>query len=315
VASWGVRLQESYAPPRDGLRLSTDDPLVLALADRLWARGPAGGDAVAVTVAVESESDAAPDEADVVWELEEGLYRVRLGDALSARVDLERHRVDASVSRGLLERAPAVAARYLLEGPTAVLFERRAFRVLHAGAIVGERGAVVLRGASGAGKSTLVALAHREGYDVLGDESLLVSREDPDDLASSVRDLTVLPDAARLLNIAGEPCFSGGEDKVRVPLFGKSAPEMRRARRVATLLLGRREPGPARLRELLPWEFREVFREGEIPQEWTAGDPVAIAAAWSGERSFLLEGAVDLQGVLELVKRLAGDPSTRIPSA
>ena len=46
-----------------------------------------------------------------------------------------------------------------------------------------------LIGESGAGKSTLVAAAYRAGLDVLGDETVLVARDDPDDLLAAVRRL------------------------------------------------------------------------------------------------------------------------------
>ena len=143
-------------------------------------------------------------------------------------------------------------ARTLLEAPAAVLLGRRGWQVLHAGAVVGPRGAAVVRGPSGAGKSTLVAAAHRAGLGVLGDESVFVSRRDPDDLAASVRDLALREDSARLLGIfdSTESAFTGREVKRRVDLFNGSAPCDRRARRAAAVLLGPREPGPARLAPL-----------------------------------------------------------------
>ena len=150
--------------------------------------------------------------------------------------------------------------------------------MLHAGAVVGPRGAVVVRGPSGAGKSTLVAAAHRAGLGVLGDESLFVSRRDPDALSASVRDLALREDSARLLGIfdATEPAFTGREEKRRVDLFTGGAPRGRRARRAATVLLGPREPGPARLAPLTGVAFLDAFRSGAIPQE-RPGDPDALA--------------------------------------
>ncbi|MBK9965717.1 MAG: hypothetical protein IPP07_12730 [Holophagales bacterium] len=136
--------------------------------------------------------------------------------------------------------------------------------------------------------------------------SLLVSREDTDLLASSVRDLTLLADAESLLGLGGatEEAFTGGEPKRRIDLFPGSSPKQRVARRAATLLLGERSPGPARLIPLDLEEFRREFREGEIPQERQGGDPDAVAQAWARERSWRLDGAADLGGAVEILGKL-----------
>ncbi len=164
----------------------------------------------------------------------------------------------------------------------------------------------MVRGGGGAGKSTLVAAAHLAGLEVLGDESLFVSRVDPDDLASSVRELTLREDSAALLGLLSrtEAAFSGGEEKRRIDLFASSSPEARAARRVSTVLLGPREPGPARLVPLSPSGFLEEFTKGEIPQEHVDGGAGAIARAWADAGGSRLEGASDLQGAVALLKSL-----------
>ena len=188
----------------------------------------------------------------------------------------------------------------------AVLLARRGFQVLHAGAVVGTGGAAAVRGPSGAGKSTLVAAAHAAGLGVLGDESVLVSREDPDALAASVRDLTVREDSAHLLGLfrVTEPAFTGRESKRRIDLFARSAPSDREARRVATVLLGPRTPGPARLERLAPAAFLEAFRAGEIPQERAPGDPDGVARAWAARGAWLLTGGTDLAGAVAALKTI-----------
>lgn len=303
-------LERHYAPPRDALRLTTNDARVLALADRLWERapGPAPADALRVEATVFAGGAPGPlAERDLVWTLGERVYEVTLPDLLSARVHLFEGRVESRVSDRVLESDPALAARFLLEAPTAVLFVRRAFTVLHAGAVVGSAGAVVLRGGSGAGKSTLVAAASAAGLSVLGDESLMVARDDADELASSVRDLTLLPDAAVLVGVSdAEPAFSGGEEKRRVDLFRGARPAQRRARRAATFLLGPREPGPARLVALSPDEFMTEFRKGEIPQERLGADPDTVGLDWRSRNAFRLDGASDLAGAVQIVKNYAG---------
>ena len=300
-----------FAPPGDAIRLEANDERVFRLAEKLWDRSRAEfrpGSEIELRVAVRPGPAPGPvPERDLVWEHGEKGYVASILDLLVARIDLGRARVDAEVTDGLLDAVPSFAARALLEAPTAVLLCHRGFAALHAGAVVGPRGAVVLRGAAGAGKSTLVAAAWRAGFGVLADESLLVSRDDAGQLAATVRDLTVLPDAERLLGLEGatEDAFVGGEAKRRIDLTRDSTPGMRVARRAATLLLGARSPGPARLVALGREEFLEAFREGEIPQEHLGGDPGAVAEAWAGRESWRLDGAIDLEGAVSILGRLA----------
>ncbi len=300
-----------FAVPGDAIQLESGDERVFRLAEKLWERsrpGSPGRSAIGLRVAVRPGAAAGPiPEADLAWEHGEDEYVASVAGLLVVRIDLVNARVLAEVTEGLLEGVPSFAARTLLEAPSAVLLSRRGFTVLHAGAVVGSGGAVVLRGASGAGKSTLVAAAWRAGLGVLADESLLVSCEDDGLLISSVRDLTFLPDAERLLGLAGatEAAFAGGEAKRRIDLFRDSTPERRTARRAATLVLGPRSPGPARLVALGRDEFLTAFRDGEIPQERHGGDPDAVAEAWAGEGSWRLDGAEDLAGAVSILRRLA----------
>ncbi|HKC26023.1 MAG TPA: hypothetical protein VKF32_14850 [Thermoanaerobaculia bacterium] len=305
-------LERLYAPPRDRLHLSANDARLLDLADRLWERAEAPpGDAVRVSVrAFPGAEPEALAERRVAWRLGASVYEVAVEGLLAARLDLSARTVDARVSEALLASDPGLAARLLLEAPAAVFLSRRAWCVLHAGAVFGTRGAVVLRGASGSGKSTLVAAAMRAGLRVLADESLLVARADTDELSASVRDLTLLHDSVELLGILDSaPAFSGGEEKRRVDLFRSSAPALRRARRAATFLLGPRTPGPARLAALTPDEFLAEFRKGAIPQERIASDPDVVGLDWRCRNGFRLDGASDLAGAVELIQMHAGRTS------
>jgi hypothetical protein len=331
-----------YAPPGDLVRLTSDEPLLFELAERLWepASRESGGKEIRIEIRRggsedslkgawkdDAEASSSPRRQVIAFTFEENQrwvheahqFRCEVPGALELTIDFARARVDAHLapsfslllskksfpfppsSRPLL----SFLARTLLEAPAAVLLGRRGWQVLHAGAVVGPRGAAVVRGPSGAGKSTLVAAAHRAGLGVLGDESLFVSRRDPDALSASVRDLALREDSARLLGIFGatEPAFTGREAKCRVDLFNGSGPRDRRARRAATVLLGPREPGPARLAPLSGGAFLEAFRAGEIPQERSAGDPDPVASAWAGA-GWLLSGASDLPGAVVLLKSL-----------
>jgi hypothetical protein len=177
---------------------------------------------------------------------------------------------------------------------------------VHAGAVAGPAGAVVIRGAPGAGKSTLVAAAHRAGLQVLGDETVLVARDYPNELLAAVRDLTLLPEAAQLLDLhsALTPATAGGEAKLRVDLFSSSTPDARRARRISTIVLGPRNGGPVRLEPLAPAAFLEEFGQGTIPQEAWSGTPKSIADYWASNGAYRLLGAADLRGAVALLSEL-----------
>ena len=307
----------TFQLPGTRLFVETNEERLLDLARRLWTQvegapsgevedAPPGAAEInaAWTVTSGPQPDALP-ERRLAWTLSPDVYRAEIPGHLAVRITFDPPSVAGALSLSLLESFPSTVGRYLLEAPLAALLGARQHQPLHAGAIVGPHGAVVIRGRSGAGKSTLVAAAWQAGLGILGDESLLVSRGDPDDLSSTVRDLTLLPDAARLLGLEpfSEPAFSGGEEKRRIDLFQSSRPSDRRARRRATVLLGHRT-GPARLIPLAPADFMAEFRQGEIPQERATGDPDPIARAWSARDAFRLEGANDLAGALELLRSL-----------
>ncbi|MGE5716897.1 MAG: hypothetical protein ACM369_09635 [Acidobacteriota bacterium] len=322
-----------FAPPGDVVALTASEPLLFQLAERLWAKAPMSGAADVIEIAIERFEDfsgsaranraAAPGsprrnplpfafEERLRWAHETAAFRCEVPGVLRVEIDLARARIDARIAASLPSSSSSSSslksflARTLLEAPAAVLLARRGWRALHAGAVSGPKGAVVLRGDAGAGKSTLVAAAHAAGFETLGDESLLVSRADPDELASSVRELTLLEDSAALLGLLSstEAAFSGGEEKRRVDLFASSRPEARAARRASTVLLGPRDPGPARLVPLSRPQFLEEFARGEIPQEHVDGGAGAVAGAWAEAGGMRLDGTSDLPGGVALLKTL-----------
>lgn len=304
----GDPLKTAFVPPRDGLALFTHDSRVAAWAERLWERGSIDERAIRLDVDVlpgPAPDDSLPERL-LRWTTGEGRFAAEIGESLRVSITERPPRIDVRLAAGLLDAAPLIAARYALEVPVAVLLARRAFTVVHAAAVVGSRGAVVIRGAAGAGKSTLAAACWRSRLDVLSDDTLLVARDDPDDLAAAVRDLALLPDAAARLDVTTEPAFTGGEEKRRVDLLGSSTPARRRARRLATLLLGPRSPGPARLAPLDAKAFVAAFPAGEIPQERQLGNPDEIARRWAEGAVFRLDGGEDLDGAVRLVTQLAG---------
>lgn len=226
-----------------------------------------------------------------------------MADLLEATFTPEPATVTGRVSEGVLAAAPALAARYLLEAPVTYLLAQRRYRVVHAAAAAFDGRAVVIRGAAGAGKSTLAGACLASGLDLLADESLLVSRADPDALLAAVRDLAFSPESARLTGLLNraEPAFTGGEEKLRVDLFAGSTPVRRRARRIATVLLGRRE-GPVNLTPIPPANVPAAFAEGAIPQEEGLSRAVS---AWAAS-TYRLTGHQDLAGAVTCVSRLLG---------
>jgi hypothetical protein len=323
IVSAGV----AYQIPRDALRIRTPDARVLALADRLWEQAPSGSAIdrrIPAPIAFNIDVDAGDrgrgpwgrgDVEEERWHVGTDDVELNVGNHLRAHIDLSRALVDAIVSHRLLTEDPALVMRLLLETPTAALLARRGYGVLHAGAVVGPAGAVVLRGAAGSGKSTLVAAAYQAGMGVLGDETVLAARGDPDDLIAGVRDLLLLPDAARLLGLdrgATPALGKDGEAKFRIDLTRDSTPARRRARRVATVLLGPWQSQPARLERLTPIEFLRRFPDGGITQEQWSGTPPDIAAAWAESGNvFQLSGAADLRGALTLLQNLVRLPAVQ----
>lgn len=293
---------------RDRLRLEAPDHAVRALAAELWTRaddgGAAPGDLRLRVDVVEATAEGDPEEA-LSWTLSDEETRL-VAPGIAMTVRPRERRASATVARSLVTARPGAVTRLLLEAPVTAMKMVR-MQLLHAGAVVGPEGAVVVRGPAGAGKSTLVGACRAAGLGFLGDESLLVDRDDSDRLEATLRDLVLTPESARLLGLsaASVPAFSGGERKRRVPLPGPLAPADRLASRVATVLLGPREPGPARLVPLSGARFTEAFAEGEIPQERMYGaDPAAIARAWAGRETYLLTGAADLEGAVDQIRDL-----------
>lgn len=293
---------------RDRVRLEVSEPRLLGLAAALWAEVP-GDVAPADELRLRIEGSNAAVEGDpeeaLGWDVsDDETHLVAPGIEMTVR---PRERIaSARVARAHVDLRPGLVTRLVLEAPVTAM-KMVTMQLLHAGAVVGPAGAVVVRGAAGAGKSTLVAACRAAGLGFLGDESLLVDRDDPDRLEATLRDLVLTPESARLLDLsaASVPTFSGGERKRRVPLPEPLAPADRLASRAATVLLGPREPGPARLVPLSGARFMEAFAESGIPQErMYRGDPAAIARAWDGRETFLLTGAVDLPGAVDRIRDL-----------
>jgi hypothetical protein len=306
--------------PRDAISLVTNEAGVLAIADHLWDRTASPALADRHDAPIELRIEVAPDSAVTPgreppqehWTVTGDTAELSLNDQLQARIDCLDGKMQGRVSEQFVASEPSLVARLLLETPVAALLARRGYAVVHGGGVSGEGGAVVLRGPSGAGKSTLVAAAHRAGLGVLGDETVLVARDNHDDLLAAVRDPMLQEDSWYSLGL-GERSVDGTHPrsgKRRLDLFASSTPVSRRARRVATVILGPREGSYAHLESLTSEQFLAMFRGGEIPQERWGGVADRIAVAWSRAGAYRLTGARDLVGAVELLRELVVKPTT-----
>lgn len=301
----------SYALSCDSIRLRSNDLRIVELADRLWDRTSGARDQtpgpIDLTLDVTTDPWVPPPAASEApqeeWDVGPYHAHMRIGPHMHVRIACSAGSMEGEVSPALLASHPSLVVRQLLEAPAAMLLARRAYGMVHGGAVVGPGGAVVIRGAPGAGKSTLVAAAYCAGFGVLGDETVLVARSDPDDLLAAVRDVTLLADSTRMLALADDvaPASGGPSPKDRLDLSPSVTPAARRARRVATVLLGPRS-GALRLEPLPAETFLREFEDGAIMQEQWSGTPPRIARHWSRRGAYRLSGTGDLAGA---VRRLA----------
>lgn len=297
----------SFSVPEDALVLHANDPRLADLAARLFDAGAGTPHEDPIRVSLQVVPGPGADrlalERSLRWTRAGQSWSLSMGDLLAATFTPGPATVTGRVSEGVLEAAPALAARYLLEAPVTYVLAQRRYRVVHAAAVVLDGRAVVIRGAAGAGKSTLAGACLAAGLDLLADESLLVSRADPDALLAAVRDLAFSRESARLTGLLSraEPAFTGGEEKLRVDLSAGSSPARRRARRVATVLLGRRD-GPLSLTRIPPANVPAAFAEGAIPQEEGLSGAVT---AWAAS-TYRMSGHEDLDGAVTCVSRLLG---------
>lgn len=303
----------SFLADRDHVRVETSDPEVRSLARTLWTKLPveaSAPSALRLFVEIVPGEVLSDPEAHLVWQVTDEETRLQ-APGLSLHVRARRRQAWATVARSLVRTRPDLVRRFVLEAPVTAMKMAGRQQLLHAGAVLGRAGAVVIRGPAGSGKSTLVAACRRAGLGFLGDESLLVDRCSPDRLEATLRDLVLTSDSAKLLDLeaGSNPAWSGSEAKRRVVLAEAMRPRDRLARRVATVLLGPRDPGPARLVPIEGPEFLSAFARGEIPQErMYGGSPERIAGRWDGRGTYLLLGAVDLPGAVERLGDLAHGP-------
>ena len=290
--------------------LHTNVAEVGTMAAQLWHAGPPDGEPSQSTISlrisvVEGPGTPSLPEALLVWRTRDEGFELDVGSALRGALRFDRREATLTLTGGLLDQAPSFVMRTALEAPAAAFLARGAFVALHAAAVSGPRGAVVLRGSAGTGKSTLAAAAAARGLQVLGDESVLVARDDADAIVASVREVAIRADAASLVGLRESKFLTSGESqrKIWVALPAMHRPEDRIARRVATWILGPRDTRPARLLPLSREAFAEAFRNATTPEELVGGAAVDhIMTRWSLRPVWRLEGATDLAGAIECLR-------------
>ena len=145
-----------------GLTLTSNVPQVLDLIDATYA---------AFRVPGTSRSDAMPAAPERPPAAE-----FRLIDAGD-----DGYRIESPVGRSALVRSPGDGAIAILEamvGAVVAGLHRQGLLAVHAGAVSGPRGAVVVAGRSGQGKSTLVLGLVRRGFGLLSDELAILDPSD-----------------------------------------------------------------------------------------------------------------------------------------
>ena len=140
-----------YVLPRDVIRIHTNDPRVLAIAERLWEPGRCGAQApLEFAIDVGARAGTALDQPlSEHWTIGAEDVDFSLGARMHGRIECARGRLTGWIEPDLLDEHPSQIARLMLETPAAVMLARRSYGVVHAGAVAGPAGAVVIRGAPG----------------------------------------------------------------------------------------------------------------------------------------------------------------------
>lgn len=184
----------------------------------------------------------------------------------------------------------------------------RGLALMHASAVAGPDGAVVLAGTSGAGKSTTALACLAAGMDIVGDDACVVSTEPEPRVWSLYRLAKLEPDALRMLPslaaLATDRHYEqtlidpGTRHRASVPLRAILLPQV----------TGRRESRvvPVRATEAMRILGPTTLLEGG----GLVGDALGTLAGVARQvPCFRLELGTDLDGVVAQVRAMAGPPA------
>jgi len=289
-------LEARFGLMAEPLRFRTNDPLLLAAAQRAFGRFkvPETGDPLEVRLLVDSDGPPASfDPRRLNPRVQAHLHTITLDARNQAVVDLERGVAVGTVTPEVARDADFVRYAFVEAMGLSMLGRARGYVAVHASAVVHHGRAAILQGPAGAGKSTLAMACARLGFGVLAEDVVFARRLGPDvELWGAPWIQRLLPDAVdHFAELAGVvPRLQvNGEHKIEVDLEllrpGAARPN---APAGAAIRLVRGSDGPTRLEALSPAEAADSF-EVLWPwgDGWSAGHEGVV-------RSLLADGAARL---------------------
>jgi hypothetical protein len=171
------------------------------------------------------------------------------------------------------------AVRTFVEGAlSSLLIGRGAIHAVHAGLVVVDGAAMLLRGASGAGKSTLTYAAYRAGATVVSDDWVYAAAgHAPGGFAGYPWRIYLVPDTVRFFAEIGAiaPAPHPSADRWKVPIVPVSEQRLAAASADAVVLL---DPAPqAGWREVSGAEALARFWSSALPSERSDLPPTWVA--------------------------------------
>lgn len=258
------------------LRVETDDPRVMALAEAVFATyGPPADDAgepLLLRVLVHAPPAPEPLFTKPVYRTQGHLFTVVLGRHDSGAADVVSGQAFAIVSPALVEVGWRLQQQVLATLALAMLGPARGYLPLHAACLTRGGRSVLVHGPSGAGKSTLTYAAVRRGYQVVSEDALQIAGDGR--VWGIPWQFQLLPDVPRFFpELAGlEPRLqANGERKIDVDLAGLHPGRVAPSAPLGPLLLLARRPGPTSI-ERVPDDEAAALVEPVWPWQvgWTA---------------------------------------------
>jgi hypothetical protein len=258
------------------LRFRTNDPLLLAVAERAYGRFavPADGKPLEVRLLVDAQGPPSTfDPRQLRPRVQGHLHTITLDARNQAVVDLERGIAVGTVSPEVARDADFVRYAFVEAMGLSMLGRARGYVAIHASAVVHRGRAAILQGPAGAGKSTLAMACARLGFGVLAEDVVFTRRAGTEvEVWGAPWIQRLLPDAvdhfAELSGVVPRLQVNG-ERKIEVDLEllrpGAAQPS---APVGAAILLVRDSGGPTRIEGLGAAEATEAF---EVLWPWGDG--------------------------------------------
>ena len=269
-------IERTYGLMAERLRFRTNDPRLLAAADRAFGRFavPAAGEPLEVRLLVDAKGPPATFDRRLLRpRVQAHLHTITLDDRNHAVVDLERGVAIGTVTPELADDPDFARYGFIEAMGLSMLARARGYVGIHASGVVRRGRAAVLQGPAGAGKSTLAMACARLGFEVLAEDVVFARRADGAvELWGMPWIQRLLPDAidhfAELRGVVPR-LQPNGEHKIEVDLDtlrpGTARPS---APAGAVIILARGTAGPTRVEALTPAEVAAAF---EVLWPWGEG--------------------------------------------